>query len=679
MTSQPKTSLKTLSGSTMRRLRNTPSYFFLIWRWSMWLYALVTTLYSPLSNTPIMHVLLVITFLQTLTVTLYAPVLQIFLPNLPRLRAMRTARQTAQRRQPLAEDEDADIMTPLASTHNRYWDVAFYALDVVICGLVMYFGVSGVTPAFGDGSLFYRYGISTIFAAALAYRYRGGLAAALGFELFVLLGVVLPPFNANPGNTPTVIDYVGSLVDAPVVALLSAYVATLLKNYTQSKRREQDNARTQQALVRVSETLIRGAHDRQQLLQTSASQMRQGGHFQRLVIALVETSAEDDDEPQEHEQAQVQEQVQNLRYIEADVDVPTVLLPSKDEAPFQRVLQSGKKLIMFEPLHEPENKGYFLARLYIPLLKDGRVQLILAAEGRRQAPFNEKQEKFLTISGTQLLLVLDNLRLTEQTIRLAGAAERGRIAREIHDGIAQLVYMLSLNAETSATQARRIAEASEEDAELINPLAARLENLVTISKQALWETRNYMFNLKPLMSGSTTLEQMISNQLREFQAISGLATYLEIDSQNGTTTSEGKSKGKSEGDTGVQVRRSRHYAQVGTAIFRIVQEALTNAYKHAEATQIQVALHQRTNGIEVTIRDNGRGLQKTAYDYELATNGEQERMYSGRGLQGMRERAAELGGTVTITSLAGNGTQILAYIPTHDLATRSLDASFPTS
>ena len=632
----------------MRRLRNTPSYFFLIWRWSMWLYALITTVYSPLSNTTIMHILLIVTFLQTLIVTLYAPVLQIFLPGLPRLRSLRTARQALHGRQPLAEDEDADILTPLASTRNRYWDITLYAIDVIICGLVMYFGVSGVTPAFGDGSLFYRYGISTIFAAALAYRYRGGLAAALGYELFVLLGILFPPFSANPGNPPTVIDYVGSVVDAPVVALLSAYVATLLHSYAQSKRREQDNARTQQALVRVSETLIRGAHDRQHLLQTSATQIRQGGHFQRLVIALTEMPAEDD-----NDESQAPEQSSRIHYVEADVDVPTALLPPKDEALFQRVLQSGKKLVMFEPLHEPENKGYFVARLYIPLLKNGRVQLILAAEGRRQAPFNEKQEKFLTISGTQLLLVLDNLRLTEQTIQLAAAAERGRIAREIHDGVAQLVYMLSLNAETSATQARRIAEASEEDAELLGPLATRLEKLVTISKQALWETRNYMFNLRPLMSGTTTLEQMISNQLREFQAISGLDTSLEIEGADSTTASA----------TGSQARRSRHDAQVSTAIFRIVQEALTNAYKHAEATQIQVALHHQTNSIEVTIRDNGHGFRNAPHNYELAMNGEQERIYSGHGLQGMRERAAELGGTLTITSTTDAGTLVQAHIP----------------
>src|SRR5207245_8358131 len=120
----------------------------------------------------------------------------------------------------------------------------------------------------------------------------------------------------------------------------------------------------------------------------------------------------------------------------------------------------------------------------------------------QQEPFENKQGRFLTTPGPRLVVALKNIRLTEQAKELAAVAERGRIAREIHDGVAQLVYMLSLNAETSAALAHRIAEASEdtEDKEVLTPLAQRLDALVTISKQALWETRHYMFTLKPLIT-----------------------------------------------------------------------------------------------------------------------------------------------------------------------------------
>src|SRR5213078_3532456 len=114
------------------------------------------------------------------------------------------------------------------------------------------------------------------------------------------------------------------------------------------------------------------------------------------------------------------------------------------------------------------------------------------------------------------------------------------------------------------------------------------------SKQALWETRHYMFTLKPLMSGTTTLTQMLTNQLHEFEAISGLPAHLEVE-------------GVEVSPNGDQ-RRTRKMAQVGTAIFRITQEALTNAYKHAEATQLQVFLRHKLHAVEVEIRDNGKGL-----------------------------------------------------------------------
>jgi len=244
---------------------------------------------------------------------------------------------------------------------------------------------------------------------------------------------------------------------------------------------------------------------------------------------------------------------------------------------------------------------------------------------------------------------LENMRLTEQTAELATAAERGRIAREIHDGIAQLIYMLSLNTETCVGLAHRIEEASEEDAELISPLTEHLEKLVTISKQALWETRNYMFTLKPLISGTATLTQMLTNQVHEFEAISGLPVQLAVEG--------------SEEKPGEDHHKAHKTAQVGTAVFRITQEALTNAYKHAGATVVQVHLRYKQGSVEVEVCDNGKGLEKLPHGYDLASNGKQRRIYSGHGLSSMRERAEELGGTLKVEEAAGGGVSVRACIP----------------
>ncbi len=671
--------------TTLRHLRNTPSYFFLIWRWTFWFFALIDIVTNP--TLKLGPLLLGITFLQALVATLYAPVFQIFLPRLPLFDKSRFAQQhkeTLRKRQrrlvwrrrrphPLAEDEEADVLTPLGRTRKPYWNLIIYGTDVLICGLATYFGGPWGTPFFGYSSPFYRYGFSAIFAAAFAYRYRGGLAAMLVYELFILLGILFPAPGAPAHLVVHVDNIIGSFLDAPLAAILAAYVASLLGSYTRSKRREQDNARRRRALLSVSDTLLKEASDRQSLLQHSAEQIRKGGHFGRLVLALVTNGAESDNENGNGKAAQAEIDT----YIEVGVvsrggrDVylpprqdalrPSVPPPLREsEVLLERVIQSGEKLLSFKrqsgELDEDDEDPRGIARLYLPFLKDGQLYLVLGAESIRQTPFDERQQEFLAIAGAQLLIALENMRLTEQTAELAAAAERGRIAREIHDGIAQLIYMLSLNTETCVALAQRIEEASSSEVEALHPLTERLEKLVTISKQALWETRHYMFSLKPLISGTATLTQMLTNQLHEFEAISGLPVHFEVE-------------GTEEVPNGDQ-RRTRTVVQMGTAIFRITQEALTNAYKHAGATQIQVRLRHLPRSLEVEICDNGCGLETLqgiphdkSGDYSLAASGERQRIYSGRGMRGMRERTEELGGTFEVGQAPGGGVSIRACIP----------------
>jgi signal transduction histidine kinase len=94
-----------------------------------------------------------------------------------------------------------------------------------------------------------------------------------------------------------------------------------------------------------------------------------------------------------------------------------------------------------------------------------------------------------------------------------------------------------------------------------------------------------------------------------------------------------------------------------------VQEALTNAYKHAEANKIEVILQHTSDGVGVTIQDNGRGLSLPADSDKDAEDGEHQRFYSGHGIKGMRERATELGGSLEIAQIATGGVQVQAWIP----------------
>jgi signal transduction histidine kinase len=159
-----------------------------------------------------------------------------------------------------------------------------------------------------------------------------------------------------------------------------------------------------------------------------------------------------------------------------------------------------------------------------------------------------------------------------------------------------------------------------------------------------------MFTLKPLISGTTTLTQMLTDQLHEFETISGLPTHLEV---VGEAEEEDRRRG---GDR-------RQMAQVGTAIFRITQEALTNAYKHAQASWLEVHLRYLPDRIEVEIRDDGRGLGASADAFTGGANGERRPIFSGHGLGGMRARAEELGGSFEVEQLGSGGVRVHACLP----------------
>ena len=644
-----------LSDTASRRVLTTPSYVFVIWRWSMWLYALIVILSSDHSSThyfnaPLAITLFSITLGQTLVITLYAPVLQVLFPRMVwRKNRSRGISRKRRSESDIASDEQVDELIPFARSHHGNWNILLYGLDVILCGLIMYLSAPFSDPPFGAGSVFYRYGMSTVLVAASAYGYRGGLIAAFGYDLFAVLGVVVPApgfdraaYFSVYANHNVTLDILTSVIDTPIIAIIVGYFISLIKKYASSRRRESYNARLQRSLVTVGQTLLQGTHNRQELLKRSAKQILQGGFFDRVIIMLVTTIATEEENqeqlPANHLVVETSQSAQNL--------------PDNYEDMTRQVLLTHVQYMTFQPDAGDEKSRSGLARFYVPLAKDGQIHIVLGAESRRSNPFGERQEKFLEIAGSQLLIALDNIRLTEQMIQLAASAERGRIARDIHDGIAQLVYMLSLNAETCKAQALRIAETSAESSELVTPLADRLDKLVTISKQALLEIRNYMFSLKPLMSGATTLTQTLTNQIREFETISDLPTTIEIVGQEEQLTSE--------------KRQEQHYEQVVTALFRMLQETLFNIYKHAGATQVQVKLQFQQDQISLEVCDNGHGFPSISAlpsDRETATQPTLSSIYSGRGIRGMQERAAELGGKISIHPHQRGGTIVSIELP----------------
>ena len=208
-----------------------------------------------------------------------------------------------------------------------------------------------------------------------------------------------------------------------------------------------------------------------------------------------------------------------------------------------------------------------------------------------------------------------------QEAELAAQRERDRIGREIHDGIAQSIYALSLNLETAADMAERENGALRE----------RLQTLVHIAKQTLLETRHYIYDLKPLLLGERDLAAIVENQAKEFETVSGLPVRLSIESNQGQVT-----------------------VAAMTGVYRILQESLANILKHAHASEVRLSLTGGDGAVRLAVEDDGQG-----YDTDEVRRG--------YGLSNIRERAAEIGATLQMKSELGRGTSVIVTLPSAEV------------
>lgn len=208
------------------------------------------------------------------------------------------------------------------------------------------------------------------------------------------------------------------------------------------------------------------------------------------------------------------------------------------------------------------------------------------------------------------------LRLLARQVQASQEEERTRLARELHDGVSQTLVSTKLLVETA--QASGAAE----------PLARALERLAS----CLDEVRHISHRLRPALLDTLGLPAALQHLAGEVEEAAGLPVALRVEGQAGELPPELK-----------------------TALFRVAQEALTNAVKHARAAHIELCLAFEARGVRLRIHDDGQGFDERA----VALHPEQ-----GIGLRNMRERLAALGGRLSIRAQPGAGTEIEAFLPT---------------
>ena len=210
-----------------------------------------------------------------------------------------------------------------------------------------------------------------------------------------------------------------------------------------------------------------------------------------------------------------------------------------------------------------------------------------------------------------------------QELELATLEERNRMAREIHDTLAQGFTGIVIQMEAAE-------QASDQSP---SEVAGHLQRAKSLARESLQEARRSVWNLLPQILEGRTLEAALEEEVRRLTANGQKARF----SQAGP--------------------RRDLSPDVQAAIIRICQESLTNVQRHSEASVISVSLEYVPEAISLAVKDNGQG-----FDVVWARN---TGPGAGFGLKGMEQRARLLGGTCEITSEAGRGTTQYKYTYPH--------------
>ena len=265
-------------------------------------------------------------------------------------------------------------------------------------------------------------------------------------------------------------------------------------------------------------------------------------------------------------------------------------------------------------------KGATGSGAVVPLIVKGRVIGILDVESRQLNAFDERDVAVLQLLANQVAIAIENARLYKNTQELAALQERQKLARELHDSVSQALYGIGLGARA----ARKLVELeSTQREDLVQPL----DYVLSLAEAGLAEMRALIFELRPDSLENEGLVAALNKQAAALEARHPIAVDASFDQ---------------EPELSLDTKQT---------LYRIAQEAMNNIVKHARANRVGLCLKKDSKQVSLEIQDDGIGFDPRG-DFP-----------GHLGLQSMRERAERLGGKVTIESMPGEGTRVLAQIP----------------
>jgi signal transduction histidine kinase len=259
--------------------------------------------------------------------------------------------------------------------------------------------------------------------------------------------------------------------------------------------------------------------------------------------------------------------------------------------------------------------------LGVPIVAKGDIigAFYLTEKRGRPAAFDERDEKVISVLAAHAAIAIENARLFEASRELSVIEERNRLARELHDAMTQNLFSLSLTAEAAAGSVRTDPARAE----------AEIDRVRKLARETQAELRSLVFELRPPDLEADGLVATVRKDLDVLGRAHGLRAHLHV---HGTPEVD---------------------SEVETELYRIVQEALSNAVRHAQAKAISVDVHAGGGTVTIAVRDDGVG-------FDPGARAIRERRL---GLTSMRERAEALGGKIVVETAPGSGTAVTVEVP----------------
>lgn len=258
---------------------------------------------------------------------------------------------------------------------------------------------------------------------------------------------------------------------------------------------------------------------------------------------------------------------------------------------------------------------HYKSMLKVPLFVKDDIYGAITFHFEEQRTFRQEDIHLAMILADQSALAIENARLMEQIKETAVMEERNRLARELHDAVTQTLFSTTLIAEVLP----KLWERSPAEG------IRRMEELRQLTRGALAEMRTLLLELRPAALADTDLPDLLRHLTNAFIGRARVPVLLQLEGQHPIPL------------------------DAKVALYRIAQESLNNIAKHAEASQVTVSYQCSEDQVELIVADDGQGFDPENLPPD----------HLGLGI--MRERAAQIGAQLAITSSPGHGTQVRVH------------------